>query len=337
MLRAALIGFGGISKSHRKGYINLKEKGIVELVCACDINPSAFNNQITINIDSEKTVLDERLNYYTDLDTMIEKEDFDFVDICVPTYLHAEMTQYLLKKGYHVLCEKPMALNYSDCEKMIETAKECNRELMIGQCLRFEPSYVFLKSAVVNETFGKVEAAYFSRLSGPPTWGYKNWFMKPELSGGCLTDMHIHDVDMVRHLFGEPKAVACKASTSVCVHDAVHTSFTVDCKIPITAVGDWTLSGTKFNASYRVNFEKATLICEGGALTVYPKSKEDPYRVKLSGPSGYQGEVEYFCNVIEGKTENTVNPASSAAKTIKLLEYMRESADDGGKVIETKL
>ena len=49
MLRAALIGFGGIAKAHRKAFAKLEEKGIATLVCAMDINPEAFNKKIIIN------------------------------------------------------------------------------------------------------------------------------------------------------------------------------------------------------------------------------------------------------------------------------------------------
>ena len=332
MLKAALIGFGGIAKAHRKGYANLKEKGIAELVCACDIDPNAFSRKVTINIDAGATELEESIAFYTDLDRMLAEQTFDFADICAPTYVHAELAQKLLRRGYHVISEKPMALHFSDCEAMMRAASESGKELMIGQCLRFEPNYGYLKEAVEDGRFGAVQGAFFSRLSGPPVWGSKNWFMNPELSGGCLTDMHIHDVDMARYLFGEPQAVSCCASTSVCRHDAVHTTFIYD-GIPVTAVGDWTLNGMRFSAGFRVNFERATLVLEGGVLTVYPKDGSESYTVSRPKISGYEGEIAYFCDVITGRCENLKNPASSAARTIRLIECMRESADNGGKIL----
>ena len=331
MLKAALIGFGGIAKAHRKAYANLEKRGIARLVCAYDIDPGAFDRKVKINIDTGAVDLEEHIRFYTDLDEMLEKEQIDFADICAPTYVHAELTQRLLRRGYHVMSEKPMALTFADCAEMMRAAGEAGKELMIGQCLRFEPSYGYLKSAVEDGRFGAVQGAFFNRLSGPPIWGYQNWFMNPALSGGCLTDMHIHDVDMVRYLFGEPQAVSCRASTTVCRHDAVHTSFLFG-DIPITAVGDWTQTGIRFTAGFRVNFEKATLVLESGVLTVYPKDGSEKYEIELSKVGGYEGELAYFCDVITGKTANLKNPASSAAKTIRLLEAMRESADNGGRV-----
>ena len=262
---------------------------------------------------------------------MLDREKLDFVDICAPTFLHAELSKKVLGCGIHVLCEKPMALGFSDCEEMIRASKNAGKELMIGQCLRFYPAFDYIKAAVDDGRFGKVIGGFFSRLSAPPTWGWENWFMNPELSGGCITDLHIHDVDIIRYLFGEPEAVSCRASTSVSVNDTVHTSFFYG-NTPITAIGDWSLVGFPFNASCRIDFEHAT-VTYGATLTVYPKNSAAPYDVELAAVSGYQGEIDYFCDVIEGKIKNDKNPASSAATTIRLIERMRESVNEGGKIL----
>ena len=130
MLKAALIGFGGIAKAHRKGYANLKKKGVVQLVCACDIDPNAFSRKVTINIDTGATELEEQIAFYTDLDKMLAEQEFDFADICAPTYVHAELAQKLLRRGYHVLSEKPMALCAADCDAMMRAASESGKELI---------------------------------------------------------------------------------------------------------------------------------------------------------------------------------------------------------------
>ena len=157
--------------------------------------------------------------------------------------------------------------------------------------------------------------------------------MDPARSGGCITDLHVHDVDIVRYLFGEPEAVSCRATTSICKFDTVHTSFFYG-NTPITAVGDWTLTGIPFHADCRIDFEGATVTLDGSKnLRVYPKDGSDSYQVPLEDISGQHGELAYFCDVIEGKIENTRNPASSAAMTIRLVERMRASADQNGALM----
>ena len=332
MLKAGIIGFGGIAKAHRKAYANLKAQEKVELVAACDIDPEAFTRKVKINIDAAPVEVVEDLNFYTDLDEMLEKEQLDFVSICVPSFLHSEITVKVLRKGVHVMCEKPMALKHADCEAMMRASAESGKELMIGQCLRFYPAFDYIKDVLVKGTFGKVLGAFFQRISAPPIWGWQNWFMDPERSGGCITDLHIHDVDIIRYLFGEPQSVSCLASTSICKHDTVHTTFFYD-GTPITAVGDWTLTGIPFQANCRIDLEKATVTFDGATVTVYPKDGGESYTVKLPKISGHEGELSYFADVVAGRIKNEKNPASSAAATISLVEHMRRSADANGAVL----
>lgn len=333
MLKAGLIGFGGIAKAHRKAFAALKEQGRAELVCAYDIDPNAFDRKITINLDTSVSELEENIRFYTDLDEMLANEDIDFFDVCIPSFMHSKLSTDLLRRGYHVMCEKPMALYYNDCMEMVKASEESGKELMIGQCLRFYPAFNYIKDAIDDGRFGRVLGAFFSRLSAPPIWGWENWFMDPARSGGCITDLHIHDVDIIRYLFGEPDAVSCHASTSICKHDTVHTSFFYR-NTPITAIGDWTLTGMKFNASCRLDFEKVTLTFDSKDLTVYPKDGSESYVVPLEKISGQLSELTYFCDVIEGKIKNTRNPATSAAKTVRLIEIMRESADQNGAILK---
>ncbi len=336
MLKAGIIGFGGIAKAHRSAYANLEKRGVARLVCACDIDPEAFHRTVTINLESGPSVMEEHLHFYTELEEMLAQEKLDFLDLCVPTYLHKELAVKLLGRGYHVICEKPMALTHADCEEMLRASEESGRELMIGQCLRFFPAYDYAKEAVETERFGGVLGAFFKRLSVPPTWGYDNWFLDPERSGGCITDLHIHDVDMIRYLFGEPRAVSCRASTSVCRYDTVHSSFFYG-KVPVTAIGDWSLVGVRFEAGYRIDFEKATLISNSSSVTVYPKDGGESYMPPLEKINGYEGELAYFCDVIEKRTANVKNPAQSAARTLRLIELLRESADASGKIVPCAL
>ena len=102
----------------------------------------------------------------------------------------------------------------------------------------------------------------------------------------------------------------------------------------MTAIGDWSLKGIPFCDDCRIDFEGATITFGKNVLTVYPKNEEEPYIVPLRKISGYLGELEYFCRVINGEIANTKNPAISAATTIRLIEHMRKSADNGGERIE---
>ena len=330
MLNAAIIGFGGIAKVHKKGYDNLEKQGKIKLVAVCDIREAAFESNVAINIDSE-AIGTGAYNCYTDIEEMLDKEKIDILDVCVPSFLHREIAVAMLERGYNVLCENPMSLCSEDCEKMLEAEKASGKHFMIAQCLRFFKEYEYLKKCIDDNTYGKVLGAFFSRNSAQPTWGWENWFMDYERCGGAIMDIHIHDIDIVRYLFGEPEAVSCRASDCKTKYDIVQTSLYYG-NIPVTANGCWTAGKIRFSASYKVDFEKASVLYENGKVTVYPEEGE-PFAPQLEGQDGYTEEISYFCDVIEGKVQNTKNPASSAAKSVKLVEAMKQSADNGGEKI----
>ena len=79
---------------------------------------------------------------------MLAAGGFDIVDITLPTPLHPKMSIAALKAGYHVLCEKPMALTLGDCDAMLAAARKAKRRLLVAQCVRFFPEYAALREMV---------------------------------------------------------------------------------------------------------------------------------------------------------------------------------------------
>ncbi|MBP3392227.1 MAG: Gfo/Idh/MocA family oxidoreductase [Clostridia bacterium] len=328
MVKVCLLGYGGIGHVHANGYSLLEKEGKAKLLGVCDINPDVFTKEIAINISDDSGDKQLSFNTYTDLDEMLAKEQPDMVDICLPTFLHKEKAVYLLNKGYHVFCEKPMALTYAETQEMLAAAKANGKELMIGQCLHFFSEYEYLKDLVVNGTYGKAISAFFQRLSPPPVWAWENWYMNSNLSGGCIQDLHIHDIDMCRYLFGNPHTVSCKTKDGFGKWDCAHSTLIFD-DLHATVIGDWSLQNAPFEPSYRVAFEKATVICVNGVVKVYPAEGEG-FTADIQPKDGYAAEVSYFMDVIGG-AENTKNRADSASLSVKLIETLRNSANQGGK------
>ncbi len=332
MIKVAMIGFGGIAQSsHLPGHLKLEQEGRMKLVAVCDVDPSRFEGKVEINIGGSDVSLSEDVHKYTDWKEMVEKEEIDMVDICVPTYLHADIAIEMLNRGYDVLSEKPMSLTYEDSMRMCEAAKKNGKKLMIGQCIRFSNNYNFLKDCVEKGTFGKLVTGVFRRLSPPPVWGFENWFMDYERSHGAILDLHIHDIDFICHLMGDPQAVSCNTKDVYAGRDIAHsTLYYPDCSI--LAIGDWSLQGVPFTADFQVSFEKATVTLSGGKLTVYPREGE-AYTPDVEEHDFYQAEIEFFLDVLEKGVENTVNTPESAPTTVKLIATLCDSADKGGEKI----
>ncbi|MBQ3133727.1 MAG: Gfo/Idh/MocA family oxidoreductase [Clostridia bacterium] len=332
MIQVAIIGFGGIAKTaHLPVYQALEKEGKVKLVAVCDVNPDRFTENMEINIGGGEEGLSEDVARYTDWREMVEKENFDMVDLCVPTFLHADLAVEMLERGYHVLSEKPMSLTYDDCLVMCRTADEVDRRLMVGQCLRFGNEYRYLKEVIEHRTFGKVLSGTFRRMSGPPVWGWDNWFMDESRSGGCVLDMHIHDVDMSRYLFGEPVAVSCVTQEVYGTRDIAHSRLFYD-GFSMLIVGDWSQEGLPFTCDYRVAFEKATVDFANGKITVYPRGGE-AYTPEWEANNFYEAEIKYFVDMLENGNENTANPPESAAESVRLIRALCASADAGGQTM----
>lgn len=329
MIKFGMIGFGGIARSHKAGHLKL-EKGsdCSKLVAICDIRPEMFGTNMEINLGAANVGNMDGINLYTSIDEMLEKEELDAVDICLPSYLHADVAVKCLEKGLHVMSEKPMALNVADCDRMIAAAEKADRKLMIGLCLRFEPLYLVLKEMVDSKKFGKVKNVYFDRLGGMPT-GWELWYHDPAKSGGIEFDLHIHDLDMARFLFGEPKWVSSIKNG----YDNINTRLGYD-GFSVMTVDDWSGSKTyRFRMGYRVSFEKATVVMENGVITVFPDEGEI-YTVEYDKKDRMAEELRYLCSQISDGIENTVNSLASAKQDIYLTEKVRESYENNGKVIE---
>ena len=163
-VKVAMIGFGGIAQSHKHAYEQLEAEGApLKLVAICDVDPSRFTTATSTNLGAEKAADLTGIHTYTSADELLAQEEFDMADFCIPSYLHKEYAVKMMKAGKDVLSEKPMSLNSADCEEMLKTAGECGRKLMIGQCLRFEPSYLYLKKCIDEGTFGKLKNLFMDR------------------------------------------------------------------------------------------------------------------------------------------------------------------------------
>ncbi len=334
MLKVGILGYGGIARAHRKGYELLAEQGApVELVALCDIDPNQFTNLVTINQGGADTGSAKTYHTYTDLEEMLAQEQLDTIDICLPTYLHCEYAVKLLRRGYHVQSEKPMGLSSAECAQMIAAAQESGKKLMIGMCLRFDPLYLELKKMIDAGTYGKVESAHFDRLSGLPKWGFEGWFHDYKRAGGVAMDMHIHDVDMIRYLFGEPEAVSALTSDCKVKCTTINSRFIYSDKL-VSAIGDWGQSNSSnFKMSYRVNFERATVTMENGEITVFPNEGE-PFKLDFEKKNHMAEETAFFARTILGELENTRNTPADAAGSVRLVEKLMESAENGGGKVE---
>lgn len=343
MLKAGLMGIGFMGRGHLDIYERLAaEEAPVRLTAVCDIDEDKFEGEfVPGNIDVGAGDYDfSKYNLYTDIEEMLAKEDLDFVDIALPTYLHAEAAVKALDRGLDVLCEKPMARSSQECEQMIAAAEKNSQKLMIAQCLRFWPEYEELKKYVDSAKLGEVIEGYFYRGGAVPKWSYENWLLDEEKSGGVLLDQHVHDVDMINWLFGPPQKVSTLGRNVIAGsgYDAVSTNYIYEKQdIVVNAQDDWVLEGDYgFKMHYRVNFTEGNLIFSGGQLTVNP-NEGSSFVPELPDEQGYYREIKYFVDcLLADRPIKTADPESTR-NSIIIAEAEKKSADKKGQLVPVNI
>ena len=325
-LIGAIIGYGGLGKIH---LANLTQIDDVEVVAICDIEESQFTKVTTTNQGAIAEVDLTHIRKYTDAKQMLEAEQLDFVVIALPTYLHEEYTVMALNKGLHVLCEKPMARSLEGCKNMIAAAKENGKLLSIGQTLRFHFPYKLIKEAYDTGKYGKLLRLTLSRNSYPPVWGWNNWFMKQELSGGAAMDLHVHDVDFINYLLGLPEAVVSEAYHVSSGFDCISSQYFYKDGPIVQATGDWNMPVSYgFRCDYIAVFEKAVItnddvglkVCTGDGVL---RQEDFP---EFTTEDKYFTEIAYFLHCIRDDAENEIVPMESTMQTIQLVTAEIEAA-----------
>lgn len=337
MLKVGLIGIGFMGRGHLDQYLRLAEEGApIQLEAICDIDPDKFNNVfVPGNLDVGAGPYDfSPYRLYTDMEDLFQHESgLDYVDIALPTYLHPEASIRAMRAGFHVLCEKPMALTPELCQSMIDASQETGKTLMIAQCLRFWPAYETLKATVDGGTLGRVTGGYFFRGGRTPAWSYEEWLMDEARSGGCIMDQHVHDVDTIQWLFGPAEAVSTLAQNVIpgagC--DIISTHYRYPGMV-INAQDDWSMNANvPFSMTFRVNFEHGTLIWDGAdTLTIYADGQEPVVADNCQGDSGYYREIRYFADCLEKGVQPDRATLESTKRTIAIATRERESARQRG-------
>lgn len=333
MLRAGLIGCGQISKSHTGAYEQIaREKNNVVLEAVCDIRPEQLE------------CFGDNVRKYTSVEEMLEKERgrLDYVDICVPTFLHSKIAIQAMEAGFHVLSEKPMARTVEQAEAMVAASKRTGKTLMIGHCCRFYSVPDLIRDTIAKGDLGKVRSAEFYREGGSKKpMGWNNWFRDGELSGGAMLDLHIHDVDVIREFFGMPRAVSAVASTVMTKngYDAMSVNYTYENGVFVHALCDWSIAHDKFNTrTVRVNFENGYIFGDRTAgrmalVKVHEDGTVEDFTEQMTF-NAHKNEIVYFLDCLENGRFPDRCPPEQSVDDVKIVMAEMRSADLGGALVE---
>lgn len=157
-----------------------------------------------------------RVRSWTSLDDALAQCDANAVYVATPVFLHAPQTIACLYAGKHVLCEKPMALDYADACRMQASAEKTDRLLGIAYYRRMYPKVNRALELIAAGAIGRVVFAEATSHDWLDANGARSWLTDPRLAGGGpLYDIASHRIDLMNYLFGKPVKATGQLSTLV--------------------------------------------------------------------------------------------------------------------------
>ncbi|MFS0784332.1 Gfo/Idh/MocA family protein [Bacillus sp. 1P06AnD] len=266
---------------------------------------------------------------FTDLEEMAKSPDIDAVYIATPNSLHAEQAILCMKHGKHVLCEKPLASNKKEVEKMIAVAKSSNVLLMEAMKSTMIPSF-----AIIQEHLHKIGPVrryvasfcqYSSRYDAYKQGEILNAF-NPALSNGALMDIGIYCLYPLVNLFGAPKnikASAMKLASGVDGQGSILLDYDgMEAVIMYSKITDSAMPN-------EIQGEDGTIIIDKISspshvtLAYRDGRKEDLSQKQLDNTMFY--ELEEFISLIhQGKTESGINTFQRSITVANIMEEARK-------------
>ena len=205
MIRIGLVGCGTISNVHVSA-ISALEDAVLYGVC-------------DYNYEKAKAFAKEHNAIaFETFEQMLEDQNIDSISLCTPSGLHAEQTIEALKKGKHVLTEKPMALNVNDCQRIIEMEKQSGKKVSVVSQLRFREDVLTVKKLIEDNQFGKLTNCdlYIKYYREPDYYASSPWRGTLKMDGGgALINQGVHGVDVMNFILGKPKIISSNVDTTI--------------------------------------------------------------------------------------------------------------------------
>jgi predicted dehydrogenase len=216
-LRVGLIGYGFMGRTHSNAYSQVNHffdvpyQPQLQVICGLEQNVAeAFAKRWGY------------ANVETDWHKVIERDDVDLVDICVPNNVHAEIALAAAKAGKAILCEKPLALNTAQAEQMVEAVETAKIPNMVSYNYRRVPAVTLAKKLLEEDRLGRIfhYRAQFLQdwtiSADVPQGGMATWRLDAKAAGSGVTgDLLAHCIDTAIWLNGSITDVCAMTETFI--------------------------------------------------------------------------------------------------------------------------
>jgi predicted dehydrogenase len=327
----ALVGCGRIAQRHAE---HINNQGT--LVAVCDV----------VKEKADEMAAKYNAKAYYDIDTMLAAEKgVDVLSVCSPNGLHSQHSIKGLKAGFHVLCEKPMAINVKDCGEMIKAAEQANKRLFAIKQNRFNPPVAAIKQVIDEGRLGKIYSIQLSCFWNRNDDYYANsWKGTKDLDGGTLYTQFSHFVDLLYWMIGDIRNV--QAYIGNYAHQNTiefEDTGAVILEFYNGAIGtiNYTVNSYQKNmeGSLTIFAEKGTVKIGGQYLNELEYQNIEGYKIenlpegnKPNNYGSYQGSMSNHDKVYENLINVLINNASISTsafeglKTVEIIDKIYSSA-----------
>ena len=345
----AVIGCGRIANMAH--FPALAEMDNVRVKYACDI--------IKEKAEKAKESFPFIENVITDYKEALADSEVDAVFVLTPNYEHYEVTMDALRAGKHVMCEKPVTVNYALSCEMAQEAEKCGKILNIGVCNRYNKSIEMLEELNREGRFGNIYHIYCSFRSFRDIPGLGGPFTtKAQSGGGVLIDWGIHFMDLILYILGNAKIknVTCDAYSEMAKnmkeykYNYMWAEDTSDIENGVNDVDDFVTgyvrtdkASISFNGAWAQNIAESDMFIDfmgdkagarleyGGKFKIYDGETLETISPEYEIPNMYLCEDMAFIESISTGEKNR-NNIENILESMKLLESLYVSSEKGKEV-----
>lgn len=320
VVRVALVGCGGISGGHVRGFLKHAEK--IKVVALCDVSAE--------NMAKRSDQLGGAPRQFADWKAMLKEmgDQIDAMDLCLPHHLHAPAILDAAAAGKHILCEKPMCMTLAEADQIAAAVKKAGVTYMSAHNQLFMPVVQEARRMIDEGALGKVfwlrSQDCFAGRNTRQGWGWRA-DMKTQ-GGGELIDTGYHPSYRLLHLAGSPIAdLRATMGRFRCPIDGEDTA-SVQVRFASGAIGEiltsWGFALPWGTHHIHVIGEKGQVFGSGDTMYWLPTGFNEPSKRTFTPVETFEAQVGHFADCLrEGR-----RPIHSVEEGRAVLELILKSA-----------
>lgn len=301
-VRFALAGFGAWGKLHAQSIAGNPEAELVAITV-----PSEASR-------AEAQSLYPHTQIFAEAEEMISQVDFEIIDIATPSHTHRDIAIAAMRRGRHVLLEKPMAITLEDCKAIVAAAKEHGVHLAVGHELRLSSQWGKIKKIIESGKLGVPRYVLVELSRKPYRQGASGWRYDPSRVGSWVLEEPIHFFDLARWYLegsGDPVELHAYGNSRDGERPGLYDNFSAMFKYA--------------NGSYAVVSQ--TLAAFEHHQTVKVSGTKGALWAGWSGALDRTLEPSYFLKVFDGESRENVKIEKHSGEVFELREEISQCVE----------